>query len=233
MERTKIAKDETRLAGEAAVRSHIHKRMDRMALMGLSVVRLIELAGIKQPVLSSQGATLQAGKGSRAEAGNHTDAAHNLPRDVVIADAGTGKTRSFWQWAEDLRGVHPRIKLQLHYSSAATMTVWREANYLDSRWEQSELPSDWVAYLKDCVRSCVGTGGGTLGHVIVLANQFKRRCDATLAETIALVRQRAYFANHQQRLADIITVYEQVVAGYAPATRLEKMWHIYHSQTYA
>lgn len=146
MDRTKIPKDETRLAGEAAVRSHVHKRMDRMSLMGLSVVRLIELAGIKKPILSTQGATLQAGKGSRAEPGNHTDAAHNLPRDVVIVDGATGKAQSFWRWAENLRGVNPRIQKQLHYSSAATMTVWREANYLDSRWEQSALPDDWLVF---------------------------------------------------------------------------------------
>jgi hypothetical protein len=223
MERRKLAKDDTRLAGEAAVRSHAWKRMDRMTLMGLSLLKLVEVAKLRNPTLSMAGATLQAGSGSLAD---RTQAAHNLPRDLLINGV------SFWSYADKV-SVHPRVRMQLFYSSAATMTVWSEANYLDSRWEQNGLPEAWLAYLTGCLRSTNGTGGGTLGMVVDLASRLKADCQGTLAATIALVKQRSYFERHEERMADVVAIYDETVKSYTPRSRVEGMWHIYQRDKYA
>ncbi|HEY4188052.1 MAG TPA: hypothetical protein VGP07_23450 [Polyangia bacterium] len=224
MERKKLAKTDTSMAGEAAVRLHAYKRMDRMTLMGLSVPKLIALAHIPHPQLSLTGATLQAGQGSRADG---TQAAHNLPRDLLI----NGK--SFWRYADTLE-AHPRVKFQMFYGSAATMTVWSESNYLDSRWEESELPARWLVYLDGSVRSTTGVGGaGVLGLVTQLAGQLKSDAEATLATTIARVKTRDYFRGHEERMTDIVDIYQETVARYDPRASLERMWNIYQLEKYA
>src|SRR4051794_41151440 len=117
MDRKHLTKTETKLAGEAAIRAHAYKRMDRMTVMGLSLVRLKSLLQLKVCELSVAGASLQAGRGSRDD---QTQAAHNLPRDVLV------NGEPFWTYAGKL-DAHPRIKLQMFYSPGATMTVRRES----------------------------------------------------------------------------------------------------------
>jgi hypothetical protein len=224
MERKMIAKKPTKLAGEAAIASHAWKRMDRMTVMGLTLRKLMELKNIQNPVLTYAAASVQAGKGSH-KAEVKTDAAHNLPRDLVVN--GT----PFWQLADGVT-AHARVKVQLTYSSAATMTVPRESNYLDSRWEQAGLPDDWLAYLRACAHTA-GTGGGALGAIVALGRTFKQDCQHSLAQVIAEVRQRSYFKRHEDEMIAIFDIYTSAVGRYDPGPRLDRMWQIYQLPQYS
>lgn len=222
MARRLLPKAPTRLAGEAAIRSHAHKRMDRMTLTGLSLLKVLSLAGLQRPKLALAGATLQAGKGVRAD---RTEAAHNLPRDLLVDG------RSFWTYASEI-DAHPRIRLQIGYAAAATMTVRRECNFLDSAWERAGLPDDWLVYLEACVRDTSGLGAGTLGTVTVLAQRFKEACVARLAATADALVETEYYRHNEAWLAASIETYEDVVGRYDPAPRLERMWQIYQLGPY-
>ena len=223
MSRTHLSKQPTKLGGDLAVRSHAYKRIDRMTLMGLSLRKLITLGKLTQPVtLTCRAASLQAGRGSKEL---RTEAAHNLPRDLAV------NGRSFWEWAKEV-DVHPRIKLQLFYSSAATMNVAKECNYLDSRWEQWGLPSDWQMYLENCAKAAHVSGAGTLGDIATHAENFKGICEGRLSDVIQRIRERSYYKGKEAALETIFESYETAVSGYDPTSRLQHLWQIYELPKY-
>ena len=226
--RTMRSKPSTKLAGDPAVASHAYKRMDRMTLMGLTVPKLILVANIPRPwKLECQAATYQAGRGSNAD---RTQAAHNLPRDLVL------NGRPVWTYAreDEILDTHARLKLQMNYSSAATMTVPRESNYIDSRWEETRLPDDWLAYL----RVCLDNAGGLSSSVPVdrtiqgAALLFKEQCKATLAEAIDRILDSDYYEAHAEALESYFQIYKMKVDQYDPAARLANMWAIYQRPKY-
>jgi hypothetical protein len=223
MARRHLSKAETGLGGLPAISSHAYKRMDRMTLMAVSLVKLMSLVKLPRPLpLRAGGASLQAGSGSKAEG---TQAAHNLPRDLLVNE------RSFWSYADEVK-AHPRVKLQIFYSSAATMTVSRRSNYLDSCWEKMGLGEEWVDYLRACTLDYTATGDGSLGAIVRHAEQFKQVCQAGLARTIAAMEERETYQKNQAELDPIIQIYEEVVAEYQPAPRLQTWWRILHNEKY-
>ena len=142
-----------------------------MSMMGLIVPKMLKVAGILQRITTSlklaenkdkddeddegplgqQGASYQAGKGNFKK---KTQAAHNLPRDLLI------EGRPFWTYARDkhVLDAHSRVLVQIDYSAAATVTVPRESNYIDSRWEESGLVKDWLGYLRICIENAKKLG---------------------------------------------------------------------------
>jgi hypothetical protein len=222
MDRKHLTKAETSLGGEPAIRAHAYKRMYRMTVMGLSLVRLKTLLGLKRVFLDLAGASLQAGRGSRED---QTQAAHNLPRDVLV------NGEPFWTYARKL-DAHPRIKLQMFYSSAATMTVRRESNYLDSCWEKDGLANDWLLYLRNCIDHSPAEGAGTLGMVTTEALRFKEVCRKRFTATVTSIRERGYFERNKAWLEPSIRIYEEEISGFAPAECLERMWLIYQLEKY-
>jgi len=137
----------------------------------------------------------------------------------------------FWTYAERLN-AHPRIKLQMFYSSAATMTVRRESNYLDSCWEKDGLANDWLLYLQACVGHSPSEGAGILAAVTTQAKDFKAVCIRRLAATVASIQQRGYFERNREWIEPTIRIYQDEVARFDPAVRLESMWHIYQLEKY-
>jgi len=222
------AKPSTKLAGDAAVASHAYKRMDRMTLMGLTVPKLIAVAKIQGPVtLGCQGASYQAGRGSNQEG---TQAAHNLPRDLLL------NGRPIWTYAREdaVLDTSARVKLQINYSSAATVNVPRESNYIDSRWEESALPDRWLDYLRACLANAtkLGASGPLDKNIHSAALQFKDRCKATLADTIDRIVDGDYYDAHAEALESYFAIYTQQVDQYDPSARLARMWAIYQLPQY-
>ena len=225
--RTIRSKPSTKLAGDPAVASYAYKRIDRMTLMGLTVPKLIAVAKIPRPwMLACRAATYQAGRGSNAD---QTQAAHNLPRDLLL------NGRPVWSYArdEDVLDTHARIKMQINYAAAATMTVPRESNYIDSRWEETRLPEDWLAYLRVCLDNSANLGTGPLdGNIRGAALIFKERCKSTLAETIDRILDGDYYEAHAEALESYFLLYKQRLDQYDPAARLASMWAIYQRPNY-
>ena len=226
--RRKLTKQNTSLAGSAAVSAHAYKRMARMTLMGLIVPKLIEVAKIPRPwTLGTRGATIQAGSGS---ASGGTQAAHNLPRDLTL------NGRSIWDYTtkSEVSKAHPRIRMQFFYSPAATMTVPRESNYIDSRWEESAMPANWLAYLNICVSTLGGHGArGSLDtRIWSAALDFKQTCKTTLAETINRILNSDYYPAHEAILDNYFDLYEAAVERYDPGRGLEDLWMVYQLDKY-
>ncbi len=225
MGRRHVSKRATKLAGDPAIKSHAYKRMDRMTLMGLSLPKLIDIAHITPapPTLECAGASLQAGKGSRDD---RTEAAHNLPRDLLV----NGK--AFWSYADTLQ-VDPRIKLQMFYAPAATVTVSRASNYLDSCWEKMGLPDDWLTYLRKCVGETKGIAPGTLEIVTNHAGTFRHACEMRLEQTFEAIKTRDYYTRNEDEISNVYDIYQDVVAEYPPAARLQTLWSIYQLPRYS
>ena len=228
--RRRRTKPSTNLAGDAAIRSHAYKRLDRMTLMGLIVPKLISLAKppIKQPYVFESGpATYQAGSGSRADG---TQAAHNLPADLKL------NGRPIWTYVRDgdVLGANDRVALQIEYSAAATVTVPRLANHLDSQWEKNGLIEIWVAYVTDAAKNAggLGTGGPVSPGLLTVAATFLQRCETTLERTIERIEASDVFKANQDELSGIFDLYADALEGYRPAARLETMWRIYARPAY-
>jgi hypothetical protein len=225
--RTVVSKEATQLAGDPAVRSHAHKRMDRMTLMGLIVPKLISVAKISQPwTFGIQGATLQAGRGRQVD---ETQAAHNLPRDLTL------NGRPIWQYATKDLKANARLTMQFYYSAAATMTVQREANYIDSAWERSPMPERWMAYVKTCAE-CAGEPiskrGALPSGVLAAGIAFKQMCQATLSDTFNKIKAGDYYPKHKDLLDRYFAIYKSAVDGYYPVSRLDDLWRIYQRDSY-
>ena len=223
-QRKLIAKPDTKLVGDPAVASHANKRMERMTWVGLILPKLLALKGMQKPKLSYAGASYQAGKGSRAEG---TQAAHNLPRDILIND------RPMWTYAEQL-DAPSRIKLQVNYSSAATVTVPKEANHIDSTWERTSLPDDWLRYLNTCVDNAgaLGKPGVLPAAIRQAAVLFKQRCGQTLGAAIERICASDYYDRHGPALEAYFPLYRTAVERFDPAARLEALWAIYQRPEY-
>jgi hypothetical protein len=228
--RRRRAKPGTNLAGDAAIRSHAYKRLDRMTLMGLIVPKLVSLANppITRPYrLESGPATYQAGTGSRADG---TQAAHNLPADLKLND------RSIWAYVRDGNALdaNARVALQIEYSSAATVTVPRLANHLDSQWEKNGLIEIWLDYVRRTLDNADGMGSGApvpMG-LVTAAVLFLQRCADTLEVTIGRIETSDVFKANQDELNSIFDMYGDAVERYRPAARLESMWRIYARPAY-
>jgi hypothetical protein len=228
--RRRRSKPSTNLAGDAAIASHAYKRLDRMTLMGLIVPKLITIA--KPPVqrpyqLDSRAATYQAGSGSRADG---TQAAHNLPADLTL------NGRSIWAYARegDVVDAHARVQLQIDYSAAATVTVPRLANHLDSQWEKNGLIDDWVAYVRVAVDNADGLGGnGPVNNTLrQAAMTFLRQCATTLETAIQRIEASDVFRDNQDELNAIFDIYTDKVDRYDPGRRLDTLWRIYARPAY-
>jgi hypothetical protein len=228
--RSKLSKLPTNLAGDPAVASHAHKRIDRMVLMGLTLPKLIAVLKasqkLKEVELSRAAASRQAGRGSRDD---ETEAAHNLPRDVLLN--GT----PIWRLAlNPSLNMHDRVRVQMSYAAAATVTVPREANYIDSRWEETLLPDHWVAYLRICLANATGLGApGSLDpRINAAAGDLKQRCRSTFVETMERIRNSPYYDDHAAKLEDYFSIYEDRIDHYDPEPRLKNMWAIYQREKY-
>lgn len=223
------AKPDTRLAGDAAVGSHAYKRMDRMTLMGLTLPKLVQLGKIAPPWrLACQAASTQAGRGSAA---GGTQAAHNLPRDLLL------NGRPVWTYAHapELMGANARIKLQVDYAAAATVTVPREANYIDSRWEETSLVDRWLAYLTSCLTAVNGAPAAGLlpAGARAAAVAFKQDCHSTFAATMRRILDSDYYDAHAPALEAYFALYGDRINRYDPVARLDTLWRIYQRPPYA
>jgi hypothetical protein len=228
--RKRRSKPATNLAGVAAIGSHAYKRLDRMTLMGLIVPKLISIAKppIQRPYqLACRAATYQAGTGSRAAG---TQAAHNLPADLTL------NGRSIWAYARegDVIDANARVRLQIEYSAAATVTVPRLANHLDSQWEKNGLIEAWLAYLRVAVESASGLGGtGPLNPALSsAATRFLGECEASLERTFSRIEASDVFLGNDDELNGIFDIYADKVEQYDPIRRLDLMWRIHARPAY-
>jgi hypothetical protein len=225
-----LPKPATNMPTPSATRSHVYKRIDRMTLMGLSLLKLIASTKMPRPQLKCGPATERAGKGTgvgMVGSGN-TQAAHNLPRDLLL------NGRSFWAYGE-LLDEHPRIKMQISYASAATMILPSEVNYVDSCWEKQGLPEAWLRYLDGVLDRLSGldlSDGAMPGAVSKLAETFQGTCRATLTTTIASIRESDVYRRLPDKLDSIMATYQETLSSYQPVRRLESMWHIYQLEKY-
>ena len=227
--RKRISKPPTNLAGDSAIGSHAHKRIDRMTLMGLILPRLMAARGIEKTALSHGRATIQAGKGA-GQGNQRTQAAHNLPVDLALNGV------SIWKYGQEdaTLNVDPNIRMQIYYASAATVTVPAIANYVDSRWEESPLPALWIEYLQMCAEHGrrVGQPGSLPPKLRLAAVEFKTDCQTTLASTIARIEASPYYRDRRDELDNVFDIYEERLDRYPPVDRLETMWRIYQRPKY-
>jgi hypothetical protein len=223
--RRRRTKPSTNLAADAAIGSHAYKRLDQMTRMPLIVAKLIGIARppIQPPYqFSCQAATYQAGTGSRADG---TQAAHNLPADLTL------NGRSIWAYVRDghVADANARLQLQIEYSAAATVTVPRLANHLDSQWEKNGLIEAWLGYVRLAVDKSAGLGqGGPLNPALrAAAVAFQDRCAATLETAIQKIEASAVFQANQDALDGIFDIYADKVQQYDPGRRLDALWRTY------
>ena len=222
------------LSRDRANRTHIHKRMDRMVRMGLIVPKVVfALPHLEQRArdgrlrLGTGGATIQHGQGIDGK----TEAAHNLPRDLLIGGLQL-RMRSFWEFAKRLK-LHESVKAQVKMSSAVTVNVSEDVNYVDSQWEKTSLADDWTEYLQKCIHAHRSRGAAVLGAAIRAAELFKKQCQVSFGQADARIRELPRIKAHRAQTIKVLQTYHDGIDAYEPSVHLTRWWHIYQVPEYA
>lgn len=159
---------------EDVAQTHCHKRLLRIITLGLILRKIVAKKKIEQAEISFGRAKIQDGKGSRAE---KTEAAHNLPRDVLLNGCST------YEYADDPEcDFHPRIKTIIRLSLTVTVIVKKEANYIDSQWENNGLLPIMSDYLNKCVNIPLNSENEA-ELLTKIAKKFIEGCKETLNKT--------------------------------------------------
>jgi hypothetical protein len=99
---------------------HCHKRIRIMITMGVILRKIVDRKKFTDLTIDFDGAKIQDGKGKKTIG---TEAAHNLPRNVLL------NGRSTWDYIHDIEcNFHERVRKQIYLLSASTVLVEREVS---------------------------------------------------------------------------------------------------------
>ena len=208
---------------EDSVEIHCYKRLRIMITLGLIIRKIIKKKKITEVILSFEGAKVQDGKGNKKLC---TEAAHNLPRDVIINGI------SMWKYIEDPEcDFHNRVKKQIYLSAASTVIVKKEANYIDSQWEKSGLLDIFKDFLYDCSIIEINSDN-ELVLLLQAANEFINGCKETLKKTEKNIEKRKYFISKKIEFDEIIKKYHEVINEYDYRERIKTWLNVYQLPQY-
>jgi len=178
--------------------THCFKRLRVMINSGFIVRKIIERALLTEVILTFGKARIQDGRGTKQLG---TEAAHNLPRDILI------NGRSMWEYLEDPEcNFHARLKKQIYLTSAATVIVEREANYVDSQWERNGLLDIFATYLYSCI-SVKTDSENELELLLEAGKRLTEDCLETLGNTQTAIKERKAYLRKAEKLDKIFEAY--------------------------
>ncbi len=202
---------------------HCHKRLRITITLGLILRKIAEKKNITEAEINFEGAKIQDGKGNRE---HRTEAAHNLPRDVLL------NGYSIWTYVNDPEcDFHERVKKQLYLTAASTVIVEKEVNYVDSQWEKNGLLEIYREYLIKCIGVKINSEN-ELQLLIEVASSFINGCKETLGKTKEKIESREIYKKKMKNLDEIFEKYYFVIDNFDYRKRIETLLSMYQLPQY-
>jgi hypothetical protein len=208
---------------ESSIGIHCRKRLRISITLGLLLRKIAERKNITEAVITFEGAKIQDGKGNKQ---HRTEAAHNLPRDVLL------NGNSLWEFVNDPEcNFHERVKKQIYLTAASTVIVKKEINYVDSQWENNGLLEIYHDYLCECMKSKIDSENETevLNNA---AKKFIDGCKKSLTETKEKIKNREPYKKNKENLDDIFEKYHFAIDNFNYRYRIETLLNIYQIPKY-
>ena len=208
---------------EAAIGIHCHKRIRITITLGLLLRKIVERKNMTEMKISFEGAKIQDGKGKRL---HKTEAAHNLPRDVLI------NGHSIWEYVNDPEcDFHERVKKQLYLTAASTVVVEREINYIDSQWENNGLLEIYTEYLYECIKVKINSEN-EFEKLSEAGKKYINDCKETLNKTKEKMQNREIYKNQKEKFDDIFEKYYYAIDNFDYRERIKTLLEIYQLPQY-
>ena len=208
---------------ESAIGIHCYKRLRITITLGVLIRKIAEKKNIPETEINFEGAKIQDGKGNKQL---RTEAAHNLPRDVLL------NGRSIWDYINDPDcNFHERVKKQIYLTAASTMVVKREINYLDSQWENNGLLEIYHNYLSECLKVKIDSEN-ELEKLVESARKFINSCKEKLNKTQKTIENRETYKKKKEKLDKAFEVYYYTIDNFNYRQRIETLLSIYQLSQY-
>jgi hypothetical protein len=215
--------NKNKIPDESSIYVHCHKRIRVMITLGLLVRKIVEKKRLSEVIISFDGAKIQDGRGAQQI---RTEAAHNIPRNVLV------NGRSTWEYIDDPEcGFHERIKKQIYLISAATVIVEKEINYIDSQWERNGILDVFLNYLYECIRVEIDTEN-EMESLLEAGKKFIDGCKETLRKTQTLMREREVYRQKKETLDKIFERYNYMIENFNYGRAIESLLGVYRLPQY-
>jgi len=202
---------------------HCHKRIRIMLTLGILSRKIVEKKKITEVNISFEGAKIQDGRGNRQI---KTEAAHNIPRNVLINGTST------WEYINDPEcNFHERIKKQLFLLSASTVIVKREVNYLDSQWENNGILDVFANYMYECMKLKIDSENEQ-ELLLEAGKNFIDGCKGTFNKTIKAIKTRKVYQNKKDILDEIFQKFYHTIEHFNYAHPIKIFLDIYSLPQY-
>ena len=203
--------------------AHCFKRLRVMINSGFIVRKIVERKQLTEITLTFGKARIQDGRGTKQLG---TEAAHNLPRDILI------NNRSMWEYLEDTEcNFHARLKNQIYLTSAATVIVEKGANYIDSQWERHGLLDIFAKYLHKCI--VIKTDSENEFELLSEAGkQLTVECQETLSNTKMIIKERKTYQCRAEKLDKIFETYNITIKEFDYSYFINSILGIYRLPQY-
>jgi hypothetical protein len=208
---------------ESSIDIHCHKRIRIMLTLGLFSRKIIEKKKISEVKIDFEGAKIQDGKGTKQLG---TEAAHNLPRNVLINGCST------WEYINDPEcNFHPRIKKQIYLTSASTVIVEKEINYIDSQWEKNGILEVFVNYLYDCIKIKIDSKN-ELEPLFESGKKFLDGCKEALNKTKEVIKNHEIYKKKKEEIDKAFEKYNHVIETFNYSNTIETILSVYNLPQY-
>jgi len=203
--------------------THCFKRLRVMINSGFIVRKIVERNQPAEVILTFGKAKIQDGRGTKQLG---TEAAHNLPRDILI------NNRSMWAYLEDPECIfHARLKKQIYLTSAATVIVEKEANYIDSQWEKHGLLDIFSSYLYKCIEVKTDSEN-EFERLSEAGKQLTEDCQETLNNTKLIIKERKTYQRKIEKLDKIFDTYNITIKEFDYGYFINSILSIYRLPQY-
>jgi hypothetical protein len=203
--------------------THCHKRIRIMITLGLFSRKIIEKKKITKVEIDFEGAKTQDGKGTKQLG---TEAAHNLPRNVLINGYST------WEYINDPKcNFHPRIKKQIYLTSASTVIVKKEINYIDSQWEKNGLLGIFANYIYDCIKIKIDSKN-ELELLFESGKKLVDGCKETLNKTKEVIANHEVYKKKKEDIDKAFEKYNHVIDDFDYSNAIANILSVYKLPRY-